>query len=996
MTAPGDAPKGLSSPRWAIVLPLLVGVGALAATALAWSSVRDQEQELLKATFEYRVRDAERRIDARVAAYHMTLRAAQGAFLAYDVPRDEFRTFVEGLRLPESLPGIQGVGFAQVIPRVELDAHQASVRAEGLPDYTVHPPSTQETITSIVFLEPQSGRNLRAFGYDMYTEPVRRAAMDEARRLDDVIASGKVTLVQEVGQAVQAGFLMYLPVFGPAEEGTSGTEAPKRQLRGWVYAPFRMNDFMNGLLGERSDDLDVHLYDGETTSAESLLFDDDGDAGTATAPGQLRDTRTIEIAHHTWTMTTRSRPGMAAHLGPDRSWVVAWSGGLASLLLTALTGVLVRGRTGALALAAERQRRYDVVADSAPVLIWTSGTDALCDSFNAPWLAFTGRTLAQELGNGWTEGVHPDDFKRCVDTYLAAFHARKPFSMEYRLRHADGSWRWIVDNGVPRYLPDGAFVGYIGSGFDITERNHLRDELQRVVREQEILLDTVNVGIVMLVERRQVAVNRGMEDLFGYTRAEMVGQSTRMYYPTQEAFDAFGRAVYPELAKGLVFEIEVELRKKDGSPLWVQYNGRAVDPSDLAKGTLWVVTDRTAQRRAEETLRDQRSKLESVIQATQIGTWEWNVQTGETVFNERWAQIVGYSLEELGPVNIHTWETLSHPDDLRTSGEALERHFAGGLPFYDVEVRMRHKDGHWVWVHDRGKVMTRTADGKPLMMYGTHTDVTARHELEHQLADNQMHLEELNSSLAERVEQTVAELRAKDQLLITQSRQAAMGETIGNIAHQWRQPLNALALVLADLRDTSRFGELDGPTLEKAVVDGSRLIQKMSSTVNDFRDFLRPEKEKSAFSALAQVRETIDLLAPSFDHAGVVLAVDAPADFHLFGFANEYAQVLMNLLANAKQAIAGAGVEPGRVTVSLVAQDGFGRLTVRDNGGGIPVANLDRIFEPYFSTKDGGTGIGLYMSRQIVERSLGGRLEVRNVDGGAEFAVITPIAETPP
>ncbi|MEI8255044.1 MAG: PAS domain-containing protein, partial [Deltaproteobacteria bacterium] len=124
------------------------------------------------------------------------------------------------------------------------------------------------------------------------------------------------------------------------------------------------------------------------------------------------------------------------------------------------------------------------------------------------------------------------------------------------------------------------------------------------------------------------------------------------------------------------------------------------------------------------------SRLESVIEGSQVGTWEWNVQTGETTFNEVWAQMVGHTLDELAPVSIKTWESLSHPDDLKLSGALLERHFAGELPGYDLECRLRHKDGGWVWVLDRGRVITWTDDGRPLLMCGSHTEITGRKQAE--------------------------------------------------------------------------------------------------------------------------------------------------------------------------------------------------------------------------------------------------------------------------
>lgn len=152
-----------------------------------------------------------------------------------------------------------------------------------------------------------------------------------------------------------------------------------------------------------------------------------------------------------------------------------------------------------------------------------------------------------------------------------------------------------------------------------------------------------------------------------------------------------------------------------------------------ATGFRAVARDVTEKKQAEELLAAERRRLANILEGTNVGTWEWNVQTGETVFNERWAEIIGYTLDELAPISIATWKKYTHPDDLKASAELLEKHFKKDLPYYECEGRMRHKNGNWVWVLERGKVVSWTDGGKPLLMYGTHQDITERKQSEEKI-----------------------------------------------------------------------------------------------------------------------------------------------------------------------------------------------------------------------------------------------------------------------
>ena len=170
----------------------------------------------------------------------------------------------------------------------------------------------------------------------------------------------------------------------------------------------------------------------------------------------------------------------------------------------------------------------------------------------------------------------------------------------------------------------------------------------------------------------------------------------------------------------------------------------------------------------------------------------------------------------------------------------------------------------------------------------------------------------------------------------------------------------------------------------------------MSTTINDFRNFFRPDKQKEPFSLKKTIADTLSLVSASFSAHTIEIDTDASEDIWVEGYPNEYAQVLLNLLTNAKEAIQGRAVAPGKIRVRLRQEGELAYLSVADNGGGIDEAARERLFEPYFSTKEGGTGIGLYMSKMIIQNSMDGTIEARNLASGAEFTVICPVGGAAP
>lgn len=253
-------------------------------------------------------------------------------------------------------------------------------------------------------------------------------------------------------------------------------------------------------------------------------------------------------------------------------------------------------------------------------------------------------------------------------------------------------------------------------------------------------------------------------------------------------------------------------------------------------------------------------------------------------------------------------------------------------------------------------------------------------------------LRQINETLERRVREEVDSNRAKDHLLIQQSRLAAMGEMARNIAHHWRQPLNALGLQLYNIGDEFHYGELTTASLDQDIANGMSLINQMSATIDTFRDFFLEDQEKSIFSLDSAVKETLSMAKHELESLSIGIVTHLDESVKTEGYAKEFAQMLLNLLANAKDAILASKTDVGLIEISVWREDQHACVSLRDNGCGIPEAMLPRIFDPYFTTKPGGSGFGLYLSKAIVEKLCGNIHAANAPEGGAIITVKMPLA----
>jgi PAS domain S-box-containing protein len=404
----------------------------------------------------------------------------------------------------------------------------------------------------------------------------------------------------------------------------------------------------------------------------------------------------------------------------------------------------------------------------------------------------------------------------------------------------------------------------------------------------------------------------------------------------------------------------------------------------------------------EEQLRSSEATLRIAVEATGLGTFDFYPESSKLVCSELAREHFGLSRE--APVDCRLILDRLHPQERDRVVEKLEKVLHSGSDgSYSDEFRTSVSvAGKERWLVARGQVFFDEA-GEPVRFIVATLDISERKETETELrrAKDQLEVrvrertselertyQELHRESEERLN-AIQTLRNNEQLLLQQSRLAAMGEMLGNIAHQWRQPLNTLGLIVQELAIKFAMGGLREDEVKTAVAGAMELILHMSRTIDDFRGFLQQDKEKTEFSVNQAVSATISLLEATLKAMEVEVRVQERDQLLVLGHRNEFSQVIMNLITNSRDAFQEKGVTSRKLEIELFREGGKSVVTVTDNAGGIPETIIDRIFDPYFTTKgpDKGTGIGLFMSKTIIEKSMNGTLTVRNTGEGARFRI---------
>ncbi|MFM8443664.1 MAG: PAS domain-containing protein [Methylococcus sp.] len=379
----------------------------------------------------------------------------------------------------------------------------------------------------------------------------------------------------------------------------------------------------------------------------------------------------------------------------------------------------------------------------------------------------------------WVRLVHPEDRDRACQEFTQAVREGQPLHHRYRIiRPADHRVCWVDARGSYEY-EQGQPVRLIGTVQDVTEimaaqielERH-RDHLEAMVSHRTTELAERTRQLQSVTERLELAMEASRHGVWEWniqtqelywsdSTADMLGFRPDEFDNTLESWlgllhpEDRDRVLIGQLAAINAcghYEMDYRLRAKDGAYRWIQDRGRVTGQDSAGRperviGSLVDITDRkNAELRlaaSEREAREQRQRLANVIWGTGVGAWEWDIAKGEISIDERWAQMLGYVPDELKPFTLETWSSRVHPDELALASATLQSHFLQELEYYECEMRMRHRDGHWVWILDRGRVNEWSQEGRPLYMFGTHADITVRKQAERALAESNSRLRKI-------------------------------------------------------------------------------------------------------------------------------------------------------------------------------------------------------------------------------------------------------------
>jgi PAS domain S-box-containing protein len=587
----------------------------------------------------------------------------------------------------------------------------------------------------------------------------------------------------------------------------------------------------------------------------------------------------------------------------------------------------------------ESELHYRTIIETSPNGILVYDLDGSIKMGNIQAAAMLGyKTPAELIGKNIFDYVTPNDLEKSKTQLKKTIAKGITKCFECKLIAKD-SQAFCAELSVS-IIPDqqGRPSGFVSVLSDVTERRRAEYLVRKSEEKHRSLVEGISHIIFTTdTKGRFTYVSPVIQQVLGYTPAELIGKHFYILVPSEERH-ILGEKL-KEAQGGKLGPNDFQMLDKSGTIHWGRIVAQPLIVGDKIQGITGLIGDITDLKHIECALQESEEKLNLAIRGSGLGLWDWRVQTGEVVFNDRWAHIVGYTLQEFSPVSIDTWTKLVHPDDLQRSNESLQVHFAGESPDYECEVRMLHKDGRWVWVLDRGMVTEWDKDKKPLRMTGTHLDISERKKAEEALR------------LANR----------KLNLLYSLARHDILNKVSILLGYIDR------AKILAD--DKTLLDYLD------RLENSTKAIGKLIQFTRDYKNLgINPPQWFTVEDLMKEAAAGLDL-------DGIVLTVDM-SEWEIYTD-SQILKVFQNIFKNAR--IHGKNVT--EIRAGCRKNDQGLSLSIQDNGIGIPEELKKEIFEP---TMLQNRGLGLFIAKEILSIT-GLTIQETGVGGtGARFEIGIP------
>jgi PAS domain S-box-containing protein len=921
------------------------------------------------------------KINTRLHSHAQLLRSGSSYFAASDtVTRKDWKTFNDNLKLEVNLPGIQGLGFSILIKKEQLQQHIQKIKNEGFSNYKVIPDAEREVYTSVIFLEPFDFRNRRAFGYDMFSEPIRRKAMEQACDYNVAALSGKVFLLQETEKDLQAGTLMYVPVFKKGMP-TNTLNERRAAIIGWEYSPYRMRDLMHGILGrwDLNDESKIHLqvYDNDIISQNSLLFD-----------SQSKDTlmhsdipgRTLRIPivfnNKKWTLQFSQSNGQFSYFF-SRCLFVAISGLTISLLLFLLSHSLFNTQVKAQKIAQkltmklkESEKNFTLLFNIYPDIVnIVRLSDNKIVIVNNSFINQLGYTIDEVIGKTTTElniWANPAERQLIFDEIFEKGYST---NFETLLQRKDGT-KFTGIISAKLFDIDG--VSHVLSVTrDISDRKKIEQDLKTSEAKFRLLFDTMTEGVALnemvfdeqgeMVDYRILEVNKYFYQTADYKGKQVVNRlATQIYGMSNEQITTFWNK-HKEKNETAYTEMLSPLNSK-----WFY-----ISTSPFINNTfVTVFFDITERKRIEENLVLSEYSLSKAQEVSHVGSWLWNIKTNELKWSDEMYRIFDIDKESFTGMLTDVIEKSIHPDDRQKVDESNQSVSEKGVTI-PLEYRVVWADGTIKSVWAEAGELINDETGKPYILTGIVQDITARKQVEFKIKQQNDELKKLN---------------------------ADKNRFITILGHDLKSPFNTILGFLGLLEKNIRKYDVD--KIEKQI---SIVNQSAKNTFNLLDDILiwvkansgkiPYEPQKLNFEAIC--REIVENLGLTASNKDITINYSSSDIVTIFADKNMVNTILRNLVSNSiKYTNMG-----GNINIYAEKSDSNAIITVSDNGVGIDPDNLNKLFEiSQKVTTDGtanekGTGLGLLLCKEFVEKH-GGEIWVESEVGkGSKFKFTMPLCK---